>query len=117
MKKIIGTILLGVPLFLAPSVQAEGPVRFGFEIGWPGCCGKAKWGCCGLQTGCCGCGLAPWYTYWPYAAHFSAPAHPQFPYWPPPMKSSLSVHPPAAQAPVYTTVGYYPTPPTYWYGR
>lgn len=26
--------------------------------------------------------LGPWYSYWPYEAHFQTPALPQYPYWP-----------------------------------
>ena len=73
---------------------------------------------CTNAAGCGGGGtLAPWYTYWPYCAHFQTPAVPNFPYWPP-MTTSLSQPPaPAVYPAAYPPVGSYANWPSYWYGH
>jgi hypothetical protein len=75
MKRLIIAAVLGLAL-AAGSASASG-------FGGGGFCGNvgvnASWG--PAQKGCPGV-LGPWYLYWPYEAHFTMPAHPQFPYWP-----------------------------------
>lgn len=71
-----------------------------------GCKGAAYVGC----GSCHGCPvLGPWYLYWPYEAHFSAPAPVPggvaYPYWPGGMT--------AGHGGVHQT-GY---APSYWYGH
>jgi hypothetical protein len=112
------------------------------------CCGPGGCGSGGYGGGGHGCGLfgcqgveacdfqppGPWYQYWPYAAHFQAPAPTGFPYWPAPMTVPPSFdghsapppgyapYAPAAQTGAYwptgvQAVGYYSQVPSYWYGH
>jgi hypothetical protein len=82
-----------------------------------------------------GCGAGPWYTYFPYEAHFALPAPVCFPFWPAPATagapSYFPMHHPAPlqlpgaqplgpQPSGYQPVGYYyyyAPAPTYWYQR
>ncbi len=122
MKTTLRALLLALPLLAAATeAQAAGCGKFfcfntdcGFGIGF-----KSHGDCCGPQF------ASPWYTYWPYHAHFAAPAHPEFPYWPAPMTSMAPgpMEPPSPpympqlQPTHYQPVGYYGQPPSYWYGR
>lgn len=116
MKKLICTFVLALPLMALPTqAQAGGPltVSAGFSLKLWGSCSKGPY-----CDPCCGYGypvqLGPWYSYWPYEAHFQTPAYPQFPYWPAPMTSGI----PAGYAnPYQTPAGSYAGAPSYWYGR
>ena len=65
----------------------------------------------GCDGCCCGCPtLGPWYLYWPYEAHFNAPAPVPgsgggFPYWPTAQTADFGGGQPGAYA------------PNYWYGH
>lgn len=79
-----------------------------------------------------GCPTCPWYTYFPYQAHFQTPAPMGgYPYWSPPAKgqtgdgqqnnagkteSRLPPRNPVFVNP-YQPVSYSPPAPSYWYGR
>lgn len=102
--------------------------------GKPACGPSYKGGCCGSGPMGCGYGpvaLPPWYTYYPYGAHFQSPAPTGYPMWPAPQASGPTpmfggnyqmpyqqqqqMTPfsyPAAQV---QPVGY--QVPSYWYGR
>src|SRR5260370_32768641 len=113
MKLLLRASLLVLPFLAIPAqVRAEGGAKICFGVSC------SKW--CGDCNGCGQGGqLAPWYTYWPYSAHFQAPAQPCFPYWPP-MTTSLSQPPPIAPAvppAAYWPVGTYANWPSYWYGH
>jgi hypothetical protein len=68
--------------------------------------------------------LAPWYTYWPYEAHFQTMTPPgQYPYWPgqsfvPDGGSAPTMHMPTP-SPTSDLGGPtgYTQAPNYWYGR
>jgi hypothetical protein len=54
-------------------------------FGGPGCGaggGGISFGTGGLQAG-------PWYSYWPYEAHFQVPAPQPYPFYPPPQVSPI----------------------------
>jgi hypothetical protein len=93
--------------------------------------------------GCGGCFQAgPWYTYWPYQAHFQIPSPLGFPFWPGPTAAAGPQFLPPAPPPPgppgtpmpprtggFQPVGYdyssfqpagayyYGQAPSYWYGR
>lgn len=130
MKRTWIAILAGLPLLALPG-QAH------------------AWGCGGgttaplysgsifsfrISVANCGCGCCfagPWYTYWPYEAHFQAPPPVGgcYPYWPSATAAAgaLPVSPaaaapaiaPAAPAPAPTTqpAAYFGPAPAYWYQR
>lgn len=121
MKISLRAILLALPFLAAPAVAHASGVAF--------YCGKCAFvldSHCKNKDGCCNC-AGPWYSYWPYNAHFQTPAHPEFPYWPGPMTTMVPSHPAPPPAPSYMPgaqpmsyhqpVGYHFQPPTYWYGR
>src|SRR5262245_41894600 len=58
-----------------------GPITIDFGCNWYY---RFGWGC---HTTCGGCQAGPWYSYWPYEAHFATPAPVGgcFPYWPSPL--------------------------------
>jgi hypothetical protein len=78
----------------------------GFSVN-VGCRGAGYVGC----DGCCfGCPtLGPWYLYWPYEAHFNAPAPVPggggYPYWPTAQTADFGGGNPGSYA------------PSYWYGH
>jgi hypothetical protein len=101
MKKLALAALLGLIVMAVAESKAQ---AWGYCPG-SGCshqCGPGSWtfnfaGCSinigikgaayvGCDGGCCGWpGLGPWYLYWPYEAHFNAPAPVPgggYPYWP-----------------------------------
>jgi hypothetical protein len=71
--------------------------------------------------------LAPWYTYWPYEAHFQTPTPPgPFPYWPGPQYApsgpSMPMPTPSATSgmvspPMGFQAAGYSQAPRYWYTR
>jgi hypothetical protein len=73
--------------------------------------------------------LGPWYTYWPYNAHFQLPAPVGgWPYWPVsvaavPNQGFVPSHQPPQVQPTYfqpsglQPAGYSGQAPSYWYGR
>jgi hypothetical protein len=115
MKICLRALLLALPFLAVPApahAEGGGMICFGFSC--------SKWNGCDGGNGCGGGTLAPWYTYWPYAAHFQTPALPCFPYWPSPMATTLSQPPmPPAVHPAayYSPVGSYAQWPSYWYGH
>jgi hypothetical protein len=82
-----------------------------------------------LNSGCGGgCQAGPWYSYWPYEAHFQAPAPTGcYPYW----GGAAYGAPVAGQAPAtpaatppatikqsgFETISFGNEAPSYWYGR
>ena len=115
MKTFVRALALALP-FLAVPAEAQAWGNGGFQVCFNFGLNKNK-GCDPCAGG--GGGGAPWYTYWPYDAYFQVPAMSAYPYWPAPQTSSML--PGGAPAPVphdpYQAVGYYTTPPSYWYGR
>jgi hypothetical protein len=127
MKKLLWTCLLAGPLFMLPS-SAQAWCCF--------CCQKQPCNIdCGfswhfnLNSGGCGCQAGPWYSYWPYEAHFQAPAPTGcgYPYWPGAYGAPVAGQAPAA-APMATppatikqsgfeTISFGNQAPSYWYGR
>jgi hypothetical protein len=130
MKKLLWTCLLALPFFAIPSpVQAWGSVSvqktcYGCEqssgtlnFGW--------W--CNGKCGTCTCQAGPWYSYWPYEAHFAAPAPTGcYPWWPGALggvglEQGPAVAPAAPAAAIkqssFQTVGFGGQVPSYWYGR
>jgi hypothetical protein len=91
-----------------PPIHADGGLKAYFRIYWAGTdrCNACCPGWSGHQTtwgggppggsigfgappgpGLCnggGCQAGPWYSYWPYEAHFISPAPQPFPFYPPP---------------------------------
>jgi len=65
--------------------------------------------------------LAPWYCYFPYEAHFQAPAPVgPFPNWQPGAMvpaGGASYAPPVHQPAGYVQPVGYSSPPSYWYGN
>lgn len=131
MKLLLKACLLALPM-LALTAPAHawgngngGGVQFCLGLGWKPYVPCGNGGGCGPGGG--GAQLGPWYTYWPYDAHFQTPAMPQYPFWPGPMTSPYAGAPAgcapiAAPAPVpppspVQGVGYYSQWPTYWYGH
>jgi hypothetical protein len=127
--------------------------KIGFSVGlcfkgWCGCTpgscdpchGPSCGGGCCKGGGCCGSGpacgygptpLDPWYTYYPYNAHFQTPAPTGYPYGPAPQTSgpapmfggtqwqstpqmAPSMTYPAGQV---MPCGYYQQAPSYWYAQ
>ena len=117
MKTFVRALALALP-FLAVPAEAHAWGSGGFQVCFNLGFNKNK-GCDPCAGGGGGGGGAPWYTYWPYDAYFQVPAMSAYPYWPAPMTTSMQ--PGGAPAPVphdpYQAVGYYTTPPSYWYGR
>lgn len=112
MKLLLKACLLALPLLAIPAeARAHGGCKICFGVSW------SEWNPC-CDNGCGGGTLAPWYTYWPYAAHFQVPAAPSFPFWPAPMTTSFAAPPaPPITPAAYSPVGGYPTWPSYWYGH
>lgn len=133
MKKLLGAALLAVP-FLVVSAEA----RASDCCMASGSCGPSPGLCipCWLKRlwpagGCCegynplnvrGCLAGPWYSYWPYEAHFmtAAPvtgAYPfgcNYPYWP----TGGGYSYPGYGSPGYGNPGYgYPASPTDYYSH
>jgi hypothetical protein len=127
MKKLLWTCLLAAPIFALPA-RAQAWCCF--------CCQKQP--CqvdCGfswhfnMNCGGCGCQAGPWYSYWPYEAHFQAPAPTGcFPYWPGPYGAQAGGAPSAVGAPLpapaaairqsgFETTSYGGQAPSYWYGQ
>lgn len=121
MKLLWKACLLAAPLLALPAeVNASGGNGFQICLG----VGWNRWNPCAGSGGGCGPAQAgPWYTYWPYEAHFQTPAMPQFPYWPGPMTSPIAgghgcapMIAPPTPSPIQG-VGYYSQWPSYWYGH
>jgi len=126
MTKLIRACLLALPLFIAPSSAHAWCFLPSCGVSHGGRCDHG--GCGG-----CGCALAlPWYTYWPYEAHFQTPApYAAYPYWPPAAVTGEGYEVPATPAPAqlpppqagdisatgYQPAGYSGQAPSYWYGR
>lgn len=120
--------------------------RPGCYAGGCGGCGAGGYSGCGGSPIGCGYGpigsggyggtLGPWYSYYPYAAHFQTPAPTGYPMWPSPQTSGPTpmfgyqvpnqMNYGYQAAPQVMPVGYYPTQgyptqgfqaPSYWYGR
>jgi hypothetical protein len=134
MKNLLYITLLALPLLLVPSRAhaggcCVGPATLDFGFSWHY---NFK---CGSK-----CQAGPWYTYWPYEAHFAAAAPvggPCYPGWPgagamgsmgapagpmgghpvaqpmTPMPSTPSIPSTAGLQPT----GYSAQVPAYWYGR
>jgi hypothetical protein len=78
MKAILKIVLLAGPLLALPT-QA-----FAWGSCGPQGCTSCHWGLCGLNPfNFHGCLAGPWYSYWPYEAHFvaAAPVACNYPYW------------------------------------
>jgi hypothetical protein len=124
MKSSWKVLLAALPLLLiSGQVNAGdcGPYTVGGSFRLSFSCGNGGYSC-GNGGGGCGCTAGPWYSYWPYEAHFQAPAPTGcFPYWPSPDAAAGlpagGVVPPVAvsQPGTYQPVGY--QAPNYWYGR
>jgi len=101
MRRMLALAVLAVGL-LAGQASAAGP-GYGYGYGSTGFGFRVRlFG--GVSPGCYGgvgpgVQLGPWYQYWPYEAHFQAPALPQYPYWPAPQ--TLPPGQPFAGAPGY----------------
>jgi hypothetical protein len=86
MKNLLYISVLALPLLLLPSrahawgcnkTCCIGPATFDIGFSWHY---KFTWGGCGSN-----CQAGPWYSYWPYDAHFAAAAPlggPCYPGWP-----------------------------------
>jgi hypothetical protein len=143
MKYLLRAALLALPLLAVPTrANAHGETLCSIADAFASklrCLAYPACGCCGCGGGCGG--AYPWYSYWPYEAHFQTPAHPEFPFWPRPM----TAYPPQqynapSPAPSYMPIlptgygyqtgyyqptgygyqtGYYQPPvyPSYWYGH
>jgi hypothetical protein len=70
MKKLVLACLPAVVLAVPSQALAWGQGNCGFSFGF-------QWACPLPQAG-------PWYSYWPYEAHFINPAPTGYPYWPSP---------------------------------
>jgi hypothetical protein len=126
MKRTWKAFLAAIPIILLAG-PAYAQCGCGFS------CGPNKTTCdvgChfNFKFGGCGCCLAgPWYSYWPYEAHFQTPAPVGcFPYWPgpaagQPVPTGAAVpaltSPTAVQPSSYQPVGYFTEAPAYWYRR
>lgn len=127
MKKIVRTFLLALPFLIhASPARADGPLFCTCDF-YRRLCDKFHAAYCeAYPVAGHGPSVGPWYTYWPYDAHFQTPAHPSFPYWPAPMTSPIQPghgpHPGYYGQPVYRqpagypTIGTYAYPPNYWQG-
>jgi hypothetical protein len=109
MKWLLRAVLLALP-FLAMPTHAHG-WHWINQI----CNGCGGWNCCGYGP----TSLCPWYTYYPYDAHFMTPAHPEFPYWPRTMVPIYNTPAPAPTNMPILPTGYYQPEvyPSYWYGH
>ncbi|MBY0525299.1 MAG: hypothetical protein K2R98_17970 [Gemmataceae bacterium] len=105
MKKLLLAASLALPfaLFGASKASAGGccdcapppTYKVGISLGicfkpWFGCDRGGGKGCCGSGPAGCGYGpvsAGPWYSYYPYGAHFQTPAPTGFPGWPGPQVS------------------------------
>ena len=117
MRRFLLITLAALPLALATGAKAEahGFRCYNIPFCFPRLCPADGGSCCG-GCGCCdGVQLAPWYLYWPMAAHFQVAAPTGYPYWPAPMTPppvwGYTPQPPACG---YQPVGY-PGAPSYWY--
>jgi hypothetical protein len=118
MRNLLRALLLALPLLAVPArADAHGETAcsiascLSHKLFWPCCCDG-----CG---GCGGCGMGcPWYTYWPYGAHFQTPAHPEYPFWPAPMAPVMSGghSVPTAYGPVGPGYVQPVSFPRYWHG-
>jgi hypothetical protein len=121
-----------------PTITANIGIKFKLFGGLSCCCDNCCGGCGGCGGGCCGGGgmAAPWYSYWPYDAHFMTPAPTGYPNWPagmgammygspcasaygpPPPPMALPGPSPYAAPATVQPCGYTPAQaPSYWYGR
>jgi hypothetical protein len=81
MKRVFGLAVLALPL-LAASARAEGFSWFPYKVEAGA---NAYLRVQSADPSACGPGCnGPWYNYWPYEAHFHAPAVPCFPFYPNP---------------------------------
>lgn len=111
MKKFLLAALLALPLTaLAQAPASAGDCcccsspticcNFGFKFKCWGCCScccdDCCKPCCGSPCGGCGGCCAPWYSYWPYDAHFQTPAPTGYPYWPAGQAPMMYGSPPCA---------------------
>jgi hypothetical protein len=139
MSKYIWACLLALPI-LALSGRAYADYKIDC-----GCSPRFNVNSNGSQYGNGGSGgcfqAGPWYTYWPYEAHFQIPSPLGYPFWPGPapapgpqfLPAPPPPSPPGPPAPPKPTgfqpVGYdypgfppagscyYGPAPSYWYGR
>ncbi len=95
MKFIAKLVLLAGPLLALPTEA----------FAWGSCgsagCSSCGWHLCGLNPfNVHGCLAGPWYSYWPYEAHFTAgaPVACSYPFWggAAPSFGEMSAFPPAA---------------------
>jgi hypothetical protein len=142
MRKSLWACLLALPILaLSGRAHADYKVDCGCSPHFNVSNNGGQWG-----TGGSGGGLfqaGPWYSYWPYKAHFAQPAPLCFPFWPGPAAGPqfLPPPPPAPAAPGAVVPGrpngfqpvgydysgyqaegayyyyYYGQAPSYWYGR
>jgi hypothetical protein len=129
MTKLLRACLFALPLLALPSVAHA----------WPfDCCGCPPWQVdaginwhfnarCG-QYGL-GAQAGPWYSYWPYEAHFQTPAPVNaFPFWPATIAGRGTYPVPAGAVPTeappapvqpsgFQPTRYQSSVPSYWYGR
>jgi hypothetical protein len=136
MKNLLYISLVALPLCFLPSKahawgcgsgNCLGPANVDFGFNWHY---NFRWGC--------NCQAGPWYSYWPYEAHFQgvgAPVRCGFPGWAPqgaagpvgapteklgqpsgvqPTTPMPSIAPPK---PGIQPTAYSPQAPAYWYGR
>ena len=127
MTKFIRAWLLALPLLVVPSsahawccfppVDVDAGAHFKMTVG-------------GHQYGFGMAQAGPWYSYWPYEAHFMTPApYAAYPYWPSAAVTGNGNGVPATPTPAplppakgdATPAGYQPVgysqAPSYWYGR
>jgi hypothetical protein len=124
MKPLLRTGLLGLILLAAPSLAGAwdlppGQVDVGVKVYCHGFVGDYN-----MRIP-----LGPWYTYWPYNAHFQLPAPVGgWPYWPAsvaavpgagmvPSVQVPNVQPAYFQPDGLQSIGYSGPAPSYWYGR
>lgn len=133
MKRIWIAVLAALPLLALPG-PAHAWCPCGAGTSAPPCSGSIFQFRISFCNYGCGCNIAgPWYSYWPYEAHFQAPPPIGgcYPYWPTategaaagmpvtPGTPTPAVTPAPAPAPAPTTqpAAYYGQPPAYWYQR
>jgi hypothetical protein len=105
MKNLLWACVLALPLLALPAeAKAFGGAPFQIDVGAKAWC-NVRWGPYGgmPQAG-------PWYLYWPYEAHFLAPAPGVSPFFPPPMTLPPGFGQPPAPMP-HVPQGYAPPVP------
>jgi hypothetical protein len=139
MRNLLRALLLALPLLAMPArAHAHGEAACSIasclckkfsSLAWP-CC-YTDWGAVGHcgpagcgPGGCGGCGggcVGPWYSYWPYNAHFATPPHPELPNRTTKVPTRGAGGPSLPPAATYSPAGagyYQPVSyPSYWYGH